>query len=228
MPDSSTRPLTSRLLRFGFRQLYTRFAWTYDAVAAVVSLGEWQVWGRAALRFIEESGTSPDRKSSIGVLEIAHGPGHLHLSLRQAGYRAVGIDLSPQMSRIAAQRLRRAGLSNSLARANVMRLPFPDAAFDALISTFPAEFIFAPQTLREAARVLVAGGRLVIVPSATPHEGNLLIQAATAWQRITRLSERDLDNTRQLFMQAGFTFEQHSVPSHYADAVVWVCARRRP
>jgi hypothetical protein len=36
-------------LRFFFHHFYHGFAWTYDFVAAVVSIGRWQHWGFAAL-----------------------------------------------------------------------------------------------------------------------------------------------------------------------------------
>jgi ubiquinone/menaquinone biosynthesis C-methylase UbiE len=239
MPDLSARSirrsLAVQLLRFGFRQLYTNFAWSYDAVAATVSLGEWKEWGRAALPFImDPRAQKPDSskrgfvtpKSGFLVLEIAHGPGHLHLELRRQGCRAVGIDLSPQMSQMAAGRLRRAGLSNSVARADVMRLPFPDEAFGAVVSTFPAEFIFAAQTLDEVARVLVCGGRFVVVPTATPRAGDALAQIAGAWQRSARPGERDLARIKALFEQAGFGFEPHVVPTRHAEVFVWVCIKK--
>src|SRR5690606_30869240 len=38
-----------RLVRFGFHLLYNQFAWTYDAVAFLVSAGEWHAWQRAAI-----------------------------------------------------------------------------------------------------------------------------------------------------------------------------------
>ena len=85
------RSLPAGLVRFGFRQLYTHFAWLYDAVAHVVSLGEWQAWGRAVIPFL---GPAAPQGTPLRLLELAHGPGHLHLTLRQAGYHVVGIDLS--------------------------------------------------------------------------------------------------------------------------------------
>jgi hypothetical protein len=36
-----------------------------------------------------------------------------------------------------------------------------------VVSTFPSDYIFDPQTIREIARVLCPGGRLVVVPAAT-------------------------------------------------------------
>ena len=64
--------LMTRFLRFFFRHFYHEFAWTYDFVAAVVSIGRWNQWIDSALPFVQ----------GRRVLEIGHGPGHLqeHLS----------------------------------------------------------------------------------------------------------------------------------------------------
>ena len=220
--QSHSRRLVQAALRFGFRQLYTRFAWTYDVVAAAVSLGEWQAWGRAVIGFIDSAG---EHRPSM-LLEIGHGPGHLQLALRQAGYHVAGVDLSPQMGAIASRRLRQAGWSSSLARADVYHLPFPSATFFALVSTFPAEFIFTPEVLAEARRVLAAGGQMVVVPTTIPRPTHPLARAVTAWQSLTRLSEQELQAIRQRFEQAGFTFEQHLTPARQFEVVVWVMTRR--
>ena len=83
--------LPRRLVKLGFQLLYHEFAFTYDAVAWLVSLGQWQAWGRTAL----------DRVRGLRVLEIGHGPGHLLIALARSGRRPIGIDLSPQMIRLA-------------------------------------------------------------------------------------------------------------------------------
>ena len=38
-----------KLLRFFFHHFYHNFAWTYDFVAALVSVGRWNEWVFAAL-----------------------------------------------------------------------------------------------------------------------------------------------------------------------------------
>jgi ubiquinone/menaquinone biosynthesis C-methylase UbiE len=144
-----------------FRLLYHECAWTYGIVAWAVSWGQWQAWGRAALRHV--TGTR--------VLELAHGPGHLLLTMARCGLHPVGLDLSPQMGRLAQGRLRRAGAAVPLVRARGEALPFRSCSFDSVVSTFPTEFIVAPATLREAARVLCSqsasgpAGRLVVAAS---------------------------------------------------------------
>jgi len=191
-----------------FDWLYTDFAWAYDAVAAAASLGEWQRWGQAALAFLPRDGR---------ILEIAHGPGHLQAAMRRMGYRAVGIDLSPQMGRLAYRRC-----GPRLARASALHLPFADGAFVGAVSTFPAGFLFAPQALAEAHRVLAPGGRFVVVPLARFTGRGLLAGALRLAYRFTgQVTDVDALGSN-LFEAAGLGFAQHTVATPRAEVVVWV------
>jgi ubiquinone/menaquinone biosynthesis C-methylase UbiE len=159
-----------------FHLLYHQLAWSYDLVAAAVSLGQWREWGKAALPFLH----------GVDVLELGHGPGHLQWELRLSGKRAVGVDASPQMGRLAQQNLRtRSKGWTEIVRARAQALPFPDASFDSVVSTFPAPYIVAPETLDEAGRVLRPGGRLVIVPEAVLTGDGPLVGAIDALYRLT-------------------------------------------
>ena len=89
-----------RILRFFFDQLYHSLAWSYDLVAAAVSLGRWRQWVQASLPFIQGS----------RVLELAFGTGMLQQSmLVDERHMIAGIDESAQMIETARRRLRRAG-----------------------------------------------------------------------------------------------------------------------
>jgi ubiquinone/menaquinone biosynthesis C-methylase UbiE len=145
------------LVQFGFRLLYNELAWTYDVVSKVVSLGQWHSWQRCALKHLNVEAGAP-------ILELAHGTGDLQIDLHAAGYRVIGYDLSPAMGRITQNKLRQHRINAILARGIAQRLPFRSGAFTAIVSTFPTNFIFMPETLQEAHRVLQPNGRLVIVP----------------------------------------------------------------
>ena len=67
------------LLQPIFHLLYHQFAWTYDFVAAFVSLGRWQDWVDAVVPFM-----------SGRVLEIGFGPGHLQELLNRQIFRCSG------------------------------------------------------------------------------------------------------------------------------------------
>lgn len=151
--------LIARLLTFFFYHLYHSLAFAYDAVAAVVSFGQWVEWTKATLPFIQ--GTR--------LLELGHGPGHLQRIFPTLGLFAVGLDESAQMGRLARRRLVRAGHAHpNLARGLGQSLPFPAETFDSLIATFPAPYIIEAQPLSEARRVLRNGGRLIVLPAAWP------------------------------------------------------------
>lgn len=148
--------LLASLLRTFFKLLYHQLAWTYDWVASLVSLGKWQSWIMSVLPFIE----------GPKVLEIGHGPGHLLLALTAAGITAVGLDESAQMSRQAHRRIVRKGFSPLLTNGLAQFLPFPDSNFHQVVSTFPSEYIYNPDSLAEIHRVLIPGGELLVLPVA--------------------------------------------------------------
>jgi ubiquinone/menaquinone biosynthesis C-methylase UbiE len=142
-------------LRLFFRLLYNEFAWAYDLVAWLASLGQWNAWGQTAIAHL----------SGERVLDLGHGPGHLLVALSRRGVSPVGLDLSPHMGRQAYRRVRRAGRTVPLLQGRAQALPFRAASLDSVVSAFPAEFIVDPSTVREVIRVLRPGGRLVVTAS---------------------------------------------------------------
>jgi ubiquinone/menaquinone biosynthesis C-methylase UbiE len=148
-------PFILSLFRFVFYLLYHQFAWAYDIVAAVVSLGYWNDWVRTALPYLDGR-----------VLELGFGPGHLQLALHQKGLLPCGLDESRQMVHQAARRLTKSRCTPRLSRGCAQVLPYQTKAFDTVVATFPAEYILDPLTLKEIGRVLVQGGKLVVVSMA--------------------------------------------------------------
>lgn len=212
------RTLIHRFVSFSFAQLYTTFAWTYDAIAAIVSLGEWKRWGATVLDFLPHSVTS----SAEPLLEIAHGPGHLHARMRAMGLRVLGIDLSAQMGRITR---RHAGSSAALAQADALHLPFADHSFAAIICTFPAAFVFAPAALLEAARTLQPHGRFIVVPYATLRGRDPLTRAIRLAFRITGQSSSNAALEAHMstaYAAAGMQFSVERVATPHADVTVWI------
>jgi len=209
------------ILRFFFYLLYHPFAFTYDLVAATVSLGRWKDWVLSVVPFIEGN----------RILEIGHGPGHLQRSLLSRNLSAVGIDESAAMGRLAKRNL--AGFSQSnaspssasphrayaqekLIRGVAQHLPFPNNSFDTVVATFPAEYIFQSATLDEAHRVLVHNGRFVILPGATILGRSLLDRVMAFVFHVTGQSAPNLpeilsERTRKPFGQAGFHVQIHEL-----------------
>jgi len=185
-------------LRCFFYHFYHSFAWTYDAVAALVSIGRWRDWGRASLPYL------------LGprLLEIGFGPGHMLVELKRHSFQVYGLDESRQMNSMARARLQRNSYSPDLARGRSQSLPFPTSTFDSVLACFPSEYLFNPQTLAEIRRILKPAGRLVVIPMAWIG-GNTIFDRAAKWLfqatgQAEAPSERLKDRLRPVFEQAGF------------------------
>jgi len=204
-----------KLIRFGFRLLYNEMAFTYDAISTVVSLGAWRCWQRAALTYLEAN-------SDATILELAHGTGNLQLDLLEAGYQAIGYDLSSSMGRIAKTKLQRQGATVRLVRGKAQQLPFPTKTFKTVISTFPTDFIFAPETLREVNRILRDDGQLIIVPNGALTGGGVA-EAGMEWlYRVTGQRGGNHPPITQFFEPYGFDAMLHEerCPRSIAQVIV--------
>jgi ubiquinone/menaquinone biosynthesis C-methylase UbiE len=97
------------------------------------------------------------------VLEIGVGTGR-NLPEYASATRLTGIDLSDGMLERARARAKEIGRDVELLRGDAERLDFPDASFDTVV--FSLSLCSIPDdaaAVREAARVLRPGGRLVLV-----------------------------------------------------------------
>ena len=106
------------------------------------------------------------------LLDAGTGTGRMLELLNTRVRRGVGVDASPEMLAIARDRLMRAGAQHCQVRlADVFRLPFPDGGplggFDAVLFHQVLHYLDDPQAaVIEAARVMKAGGRLLIADFA--------------------------------------------------------------
>jgi SAM-dependent methyltransferase len=132
-------------------RLYHEFAWSYEWVAAGVSLGGWQHWRRAALAHVNGS----------HVLELGPGPGALLAELQPRVPFAMGLEHSAQMMATALRQTASSRLP--LVQGDARAIPLAGGQFDTVLSTFPAPYLLEAETLREVARVLRPGGRLVVM-----------------------------------------------------------------
>jgi SAM-dependent methyltransferase len=91
------------------------------------------------------------------VLDVATGPGYVAAAAAARGTQVSGVDFSA--TQLAHARARQPAVDFREASADA--LPFQDACFDAVVCNFGMPHFPDPQAaLREACRVLVAGGRL--------------------------------------------------------------------
>ena len=108
------------------------------------------------IRFLEQAGVRIGGR----ILDAGCGGGGMPLSLAEEADRVIGIDLAPRFNEAGHRLAAEHGLRNlHFAQANGEALPFPDAAFDIVLSHAVIEHVAdAARYLRELARVLKPGG----------------------------------------------------------------------
>ncbi|MCC8987850.1 MAG: methyltransferase domain-containing protein [Candidatus Contendobacter sp.] len=135
-------------LRYG----YTLFAPIYDALVAPFTVA-------ARRRSLALLGEEPP----TDALLVGIGSG-LDIPLLPPGPNYTGLDLTPAMLVRARRRVAASGLAMSLDQGDARRLPYDDAAFDAVVLHLILAVTPHPeQVLVEAARVLRPGGRALIL-----------------------------------------------------------------
>ncbi|HLF39927.1 MAG TPA: class I SAM-dependent methyltransferase [Acidimicrobiia bacterium] len=100
-------------------------------------------------------------KAGDDVLDVACGTGNAAVAAAVTGGRVTGVDLTPELFPAARARATAAGVEVDWREGDAEALPFGDASFDVVVSTFGC--MFAPRhevTAGELARVLRPGGRL--------------------------------------------------------------------
>lgn len=210
--------IVTRFLGFIFYLLYHPFAWSYDLVSATVSLGRWQDWVQTVIPFIKGS----------RVLELGHGPGHLHRILLERGLFAVGLDESRQMGNLAIKLLSGSGYTQfMLSRGLAQSLPFPSQIFESVVATFPSNYIFESDTLLEVYRTLKNGGRLIVLPVAWITGNKSIERYAAGLFRVTGQAPSEpveivSNRLKEPFTKAGFvvTIKQVEVKSSLVLIVV--------
>src|SRR5215208_189596 len=143
------------------RAMFDRIARVYDLMNSVMTAGLHHRWRERAA---DLAAIGPGGRA----LDVACGTGDLAVELaRRVGPSGtvVGSDFSEAM-------LERARAKSAAVRwewANALELPYPDDGFDAATVGFGARnFSDLEQGLREMARVVRPGGRLVVLEITTP------------------------------------------------------------
>jgi ubiquinone/menaquinone biosynthesis C-methylase UbiE len=129
------------------------------------------------------------------VLDAGTGPGTLlvQLAKRRPDLRLTGIDLSGDMVALAERNLRAAGHGDraEVRQADVADLPFPDASFDLVVSTFSMHHWAAiTPAVTELARVLRPGGTLWIYDLRTMSGETLPVGEVLGGQPLRRTIPR--------------------------------------
>jgi len=97
------------------------------------------------------------------VLDVGTGDGTYAIEAARRGARVTALDAETSMLDAARARAERRGVSLDLVQGRAERLPFEDGAFELVLAVTVLCFLPDPlAAVREAARVLVPGGRIVL------------------------------------------------------------------
>jgi demethylmenaquinone methyltransferase/2-methoxy-6-polyprenyl-1,4-benzoquinol methylase len=147
------------------QKMFASIAPGYDRTNQVLSLGVHRLWRRAAVKF---GAVGAGQKA----LDCATGTGDLALALKRAvgpSGEVIGTDFCAEMLIPAPAKAERAGLPVHFQVADALALPFEKARFDLATIAFGIRNVDDPvQCLREMARVVRPGGRVVVLEFGQP------------------------------------------------------------
>jgi SAM-dependent methyltransferase len=131
------------------------------------------MWGRGGLHYdhvrfaisdaLAHAAQRLDARASERILDVATGTGWSSRNVARTGATVTGVDIADELLAAARELSVHSRPPIKYLRADAERLPFDDAAFDGVISTFGIMFAFdQAQAAAELGRVCRRGGRLAL------------------------------------------------------------------
>src|SRR2546423_7720178 len=156
------------------RRIFSGIGATYERAGALLSFGQDARWRARLVDSVRAA------RGDV-VLDVASGTGLVARAISERyGCDVVGLDRSADMLSAAAGRDGRI----RLVRARAESLPFADCSFDHLTFTYLMRYVDDPAaTMRELARVVRPGGRIVALDFGVPTNPVLRL----LWRIYTRI-----------------------------------------
>ena len=174
------------------RAVFARLAARYERVNVVMSLGRVRAWRRLAA-------VATQLPPHGLVLDVAVGSGGMSAALLQQypGARVVGSDLVAEMMHVGREQP--ALQAVRWAQSDGLRLSFPTATFDAVVSGFMLRNVTDVEAaLAEQVRVVRPGGRVVCLEMTWPRFWGARVHFATVMPVLGWLLTGDWESYRYL------------------------------
>lgn len=150
----------------GIRKLFDNIAPDYDRLNHILSLNIDKGWRKKAVRELA------DENRPLKVLDVACGTADFTIAIAKqvaAGSTVLGVDISEGMMAVGREKIRQAGVAAELTVADCEALPYDEETFDRISVGFGVRnFEHLELGLSEMCRVLVPGGKLVILELSVP------------------------------------------------------------
>jgi demethylmenaquinone methyltransferase/2-methoxy-6-polyprenyl-1,4-benzoquinol methylase len=165
MTEDPARAAAGRLPAGEVRAMFNRIAPRYDLLNRLMSGGLDRAWRSVAADVA-------DLRPGGRALDLCTGTGDLALALAERvgpGGEVVGVDFAEAMLERARAKAAGRPVTARFELADALALPFPDGSFDAATVAFGARNLDDLDAgLREMARVVRPGGRVVVLEITTP------------------------------------------------------------
>jgi ubiquinone/menaquinone biosynthesis C-methylase UbiE len=205
----SDEPRDAQAYQEAFDRTYTRIAGIYNIAVKVLPI--WKTWLKRALPHIR----------GRRVLEVSFGTGYL-MTHYAGQFDVYGIELNARMLTVAMKNLRQVGLSANLQQGTVEDLPYEDGFFDTVVNTMAfSGYPDGTIAMAEMRRVLVYGGRLVLIDINYPADRNSLGTNLTRCWQLAGDIIRDID---QMLVAHGFDYEDIEIGG-FGSVHMYICHR---
>lgn len=147
--------------------LFNQIAPNYDKMNSLISLGNHQRWRKIAMQRLEV-------QPGDFAIDVCCGTGDWTIALAEAvgpAGQVIGLDFSQEMLKIAAKKVKAAGVSDrvTLIKGDAMQLPYDENRFDVATIGFGLRNVpDADQVLREMVRVVRTNGKIACLETSQP------------------------------------------------------------
>jgi demethylmenaquinone methyltransferase/2-methoxy-6-polyprenyl-1,4-benzoquinol methylase len=167
LQDMSSTPTTESPSRVDVWKMFDRIAHRYDLLNRSLSFGRDTAWRKRMRRHLPVG-------RPLRVVDLATGTADQILFLLNGKAEiaeAKGYDLSEEMLEVGRKKIRERDLTDrvELLTGDAMASPAPDASADAVTISFGIRNVLdVPTALRDMKRILVPGGRVLILECSVP------------------------------------------------------------